>query len=127
MTLLGSSTSAKTRSIPTCLATASAVRLVSPVIVPRLDAVFFQVPSGARGIRSHDVSDELLGSIGSQLNARASGRRSVRRLFPTLLGGPSAGGLADQVVALGDVRGSTGGFRVRRGGAREVAAELMQV
>jgi len=31
------------------------------------------------------------------------------------------------VVALGDIRGPTGGIRVRRGGGREVAAELVQV
>ena len=29
---------------------------------------------------------------------------------------PRAGGLTDQVVALGDIRGPTGGIRVRRGG-----------
>jgi len=48
----------------------------------------------------------------------------VRRLFLLWLGGPRAGGLTDQVVALGDVRGPTGGIRVRRGGGREVAAQL---
>ncbi|MEA2137110.1 MAG: hypothetical protein QOG56_260, partial [Solirubrobacteraceae bacterium] len=32
----------------------------------------------------------------------------MRRLF-LWLGGPRAGGLADQVVALGDVRGPAGG------------------
>ncbi len=37
------------------------------------------------------------------------------------------GGLTDQMVALGDVRGPTGGLRVRRGGGGEVAAELVQV
>ena len=31
------------------------------------------------------------------------------------------------MVALGDVRGPTGGIRVRRGGGREVAAELVQL
>jgi hypothetical protein len=31
------------------------------------------------------------------------------------------------VAALGDVRGPAGGIRVRRGGGREVAAELVQV
>ena len=44
-----------------------------------------------------------------------------------MLGGPRAGGLTDQVVALGDVRGPTGGIRVRRGGGREIAVELVQV
>ena len=44
-----------------------------------------------------------------------------------LLGGPRAGGPADEVVALGDVRGPAGGIRVCRGGGREVAAELVQV
>src|SRR3954447_15456023 len=41
--------------------------------------------------------------------------------------GPRAGGLADQVVALADVRGATGGARVRRAGGGQVAAELVQV
>src|SRR5215211_4328765 len=51
---------------------------------------------------------------------------SARRLF--LYGSVArAGGLTDQVVALGDVRGATGGIGVRRGGGREVAAELVQV
>jgi hypothetical protein len=36
----------------------------------------------------------------------------VRRLFLHRLAGPRAGGLTDQVVALGDVRGPTGGIRV---------------
>jgi hypothetical protein len=53
------------------------------------------------------------------------GGSSVTRA--STLGGPRAGGLTDQVVALGDVRGPTGGIRVRRGGGREVAAELVQV
>ena len=43
------------------------------------------------------------------------------------LGGPSAGGLADQVVALGDIRGPAGGLGVRRGGGGQVAVELVQV
>ena len=43
------------------------------------------------------------------------------------LGGPRAGGLADEVVALGDVRGPAGGLGVGRGGGREVAAQLVQV
>ena len=41
--------------------------------------------------------------------------------------GPRAGGLADEVVALGDVRGSVGGLGVRRRGGGQVAAELVQV
>jgi hypothetical protein len=43
------------------------------------------------------------------------------------LGGPRAGGLSDEVVALGDVRGSAGGLRVRRFGGRQIAVELVQV
>src|SRR3954469_7661265 len=35
-----------------------------------------------------------------------------------LLGGPRAGGLPDQVLALRDVRGPAGGLRVRRAGGR---------
>jgi hypothetical protein len=57
----------------------------------------------------------------------------VRRLF-LHSSAARAGGLTDQVVALGDVRGPMGGIRVRRGGirvrrggGREVAAELVQV
>src|SRR3954451_5853406 len=42
-------------------------------------------------------------------------------------GGPRTGGLTDEMVALGDVRGPAGGRRVRRRGGREVAAELVQV
>ena len=41
--------------------------------------------------------------------------------------GPRAGGLADQVVALGDVCGPMSGLGVGRSGGREVAAELVQV
>ncbi len=40
---------------------------------------------------------------------------------------PRASGLADQVVALGDVRRAPGGLGVRRGRGRQVAAELVQV
>src|SRR4051794_7761651 len=67
--------------------------------------------------------------------ARADGTRSrsghgalrLRRAGPSRLGGPRAGGLADEVVALGDVRRAAGGFGVGRGGGGEVAAELVQV
>jgi hypothetical protein len=45
----------------------------------------------------------------------------------TWLVGPRAGGLTDQVVALGDVRGSAAGIRVLRGGGTGVAAELVQM
>ena len=51
----------------------------------------------------------------------------MRTTVPTRLGGPCAGGLADQVVALGDGGGPAGGLGVRRGGGREVAAEFVQV
>jgi hypothetical protein len=44
-----------------------------------------------------------------------------------LVSGPRAGGLTDQVVAHGDVRGSAGGLRVRRAGGGQVAGELVQV
>jgi hypothetical protein len=40
--------------------------------------------------------------------------------------GPSAGGPADRVVALGDVRGAAGGLGVCRGGGGQVAVELVQ-
>ena len=43
------------------------------------------------------------------------------------MGGSCAGGLAHQVVALGDDRGPRGGLGVRRGGSRQVALELVQV
>ncbi len=43
------------------------------------------------------------------------------------VGGPRAGGLADQVVALGGVRRAPGGLDVRRGGSGQVAVELVQV
>jgi hypothetical protein len=56
-----------------------------------------------------------------------SGRRTLSETTFLQLGGPSAGGLTDQVVALGDVRGPTGGLRVGRGGSREVAGQLVQV
>jgi hypothetical protein len=39
--------------------------------------------------------------------------------------GPRVGGVTDQVVALGYVRGQTGGICVRSGGGREIAAELV--
>src|SRR6266540_5068523 len=42
-------------------------------------------------------------------------------------GGPRAGGLTDQVVALGDDRGAAGGVGVGGGSGREVAGELVQV
>ena len=42
-------------------------------------------------------------------------------------GGPRAGGSADQVVALGSVRGPEGGLGVRRRGGGQVAVELVQV
>ena len=43
------------------------------------------------------------------------------------LGGPHAGGLTDQVVALGDVRGPAGGLGVGRGGGGQGAVELVQM
>ena len=42
-------------------------------------------------------------------------------------GGSRAGGLADQVVALGDVRGAAGGLGVRACGGGQVAGKLVQV
>jgi hypothetical protein len=45
----------------------------------------------------------------------------------TASSGSRAGGLAHQVIALGDVRGATGGLGVRRGGGGQVAGELVQV
>jgi hypothetical protein len=42
-----------------------------------------------------------------------------------VIGAPRAGGLADQVVALGDVRGPAGGLGVRHGGGGQVAVELV--
>jgi hypothetical protein len=57
-----------------------------------------------------------------------SGHRSTAvHVVVRLVAGPRAGGLADQVVALGDVRGPVRGLGVRRGGGREIAAELVQV
>jgi hypothetical protein len=53
------------------------------------------------------------------------GGRSVRRPSYSSAG-PSAGGPADQVVALGDIRGPAGGLGVRRGGGGQVAVELVQ-
>jgi hypothetical protein len=43
------------------------------------------------------------------------------------LGRPRAGGLSNEVVALGDVRGPAGGLGVRRAGGRQIAVELVQV
>src|SRR4051794_41867432 len=43
------------------------------------------------------------------------------------VGGPSVGGLTDQMVALGDVRRALGGLDIRRGGSGQVAVELVQV
>jgi len=51
--------------------------------------------------------------------------RRQRRDRPS--GGPCAGGLTDEVVALGDVRGPTGGLGVRRSGGGQVTVELVQV
>src|SRR5829696_7815932 len=55
------------------------------------------------------------------------GWRTLSEATPPQLGGPSAGGLTDQVVALGDVRRAPGGLDVRRGGSGRVAVELVQV
>src|SRR3954468_14919050 len=44
-----------------------------------------------------------------------------------VLGRAGAGGLADQVVALGDVRGQAAGRGVRLGGGGQVAVQLVQV
>ena len=70
----------------------------------------------------------VLGRLGFALSFEATGGEtaSVRRLFVQLRS-PRAGGSADQVVALGDVRGPAGGLGVRHGGGREIAAELVQV
>src|SRR5262245_48219158 len=68
----------------------------------------------------------------ARLNRVIAGYASLWRTLteatvPRSPGGPRAGGLADQVVALGDVRGPAGGIRVRRGGGSKVAAQLVQV
>jgi hypothetical protein len=70
----------------------------------------------------------VLGRLGFALSFEATGGEtaSVRRLFVQLRS-PRAGGSADHVVALGDVRGPAGGLGVRHGGGREIAAELVQV
>src|SRR5512132_2893670 len=70
--------------------------------------------------------------MSARLNRVIAGYASLWRTLsettvPTSLGGPRAGGLTDEVVALGHVGGPTGGIGVRRGGGREVAAELVQV
>src|SRR4051812_41673057 len=56
-----------------------------------------------------------------------SGRRTPSETTFLRLGGPSPGGLTDQLVALGDVRRAPGGLDVRRGGSGQVAVELVQV
>src|SRR4051794_31921041 len=71
-------------------------------------------------------------AMSARLDRVTAGSASLWRTLsdttvPRWLGGPRAGGLTDQMVALGDVRGPTGGIRVRRGGGRQVAAELVQV
>jgi hypothetical protein len=55
-----------------------------------------------------------------------SGRRTLSETTFLQLADPSAGGLTDQVVALGDVRRPPGGVDVRRGGSGQVAVELVQ-
>src|SRR5512132_4161019 len=72
-------------------------------------------------LRVHDLP--FLGSV-------SYGRSSGYRLSMSSsgqVGGPRAGGLAHQVVALGDVRGPAGGLGVGRGGGGQVAVELVQV
>src|SRR3954452_5145360 len=56
-----------------------------------------------------------------------SGRRRSARRPSYSSGGLSAGGLTDQVVALGDVRRAPGGLDVRRRGSGQVSVELVQV
>jgi tetratricopeptide (TPR) repeat protein len=66
--------------------------------------------------------------FGQSVALRRSGRTAEAvAIYDELLARPRAGRLADEVVALGDVRGPAGGIRVRRGGGGEVAAELVQV
>jgi hypothetical protein len=52
---------------------------------------------------------------------------NARRTAPLMHAGPSASGLADQVVAFCDVGGTTSSLGVGRGGGREVAAELVEM
>src|SRR4051812_10677661 len=75
---------------------------------------------------SPDIRAEFARLDRGTAGRRAYGERSVRRLF-LHSSPPRAGGLADQVVALGDVRGPAGGLGVRRGGGRELVAQLVQV
>src|SRR5215210_2202624 len=63
----------------------------------------------------------------SRSSKRAKYATPVATVLWLQLGGPSAGGLTDQVVALGDVRRAPGGLDVRRGGSGQVAVELVQV
>jgi hypothetical protein len=56
-----------------------------------------------------------------------SGRRTLSETTFLQLGRLERGrGPADQVVALGDVRGAAGGLGVCRGGGGQVAVELVQ-
>src|SRR4051812_29425977 len=63
--------------------------------------------------------------MGSRLARRRTLLRSVASSGN--VAGSRAGGLADQVVALGGARGPAGGLGVRRGGGGQVAVELVQV
>ena len=60
---------------------------------------------------SEETSDELPGSVGSQLGMRACGGSSASRPF-LHSSVARAGGLTDQVVALGDVRARRAAFRL---------------
>jgi len=62
-----------------------------------------------------------------RLSAACSRVQSRSSLPGTSPSGSRSGGLADQTVALGDVRGPAGGLGVRQGGDGQVVVELVQV
>src|SRR3954449_11527077 len=80
--------------------------------------------------------DEQAGGVATRCSRNPGVRESPepgdttflsRAASAELLSGPSAGGLTDQVVALGDVGRAPGGLGIRRGGSGHIAVELVQV
>jgi hypothetical protein len=61
--------------------------------------------------------------LAEELQPATPPNSSARR--PREVAGPRAGGLADQVVALGDVRRPAGGFGIRGAGGRQITVELV--
>src|SRR3954454_14338447 len=102
---------------------------------PSVNAIWLRAASSWEASGRAALMGQPRGPQQSHDYRRRSSRQAMRGPRPCASPGaddsrlllPRAGGLADEMVALGDVRRPPGGVGVGRGGGGQVAAELVQV